>query len=136
MGKYLRYTIPPLIVAVVIFYLCCLIPPNDIPDIECEFFIPADKIVHFLMYFGLSIVASFMYIHENNGRIIILKLILLAILLPILYGGFIEIVQQRYFPDRTGDWFDFLADTLGSLAALPVALTLRRWYLNKQLYEL
>lgn len=130
-----KYTWPPAIVAVIIFYLCCLIPANDIPDVEFKFFIPTDKIIHFLMYFGLSIVASFNYIYDKKGKIIILKLVAFAVLVPIIYGGLIEILQAEYFSGRSGDWYDFLADVLGSLATLPFSLWFRHYLLNKQLEE-
>lgn len=130
-----RYTWPPAIVAVIIFYLCCLIPTNDIPDVEFDFFIPTDKIVHFLMYFGLSIVASFNYIYDRKGKIIILKLVAFAILVPIVYGGLIEILQAEYFTGRSGDWYDFLADVLGSLSTLPFSLWFRHYLLNRELEE-
>lgn len=130
-----KYTWPPAIVAVIIFYLCCLIPTNDIPDVEFNFFIPMDKIVHFLMYFGLSIVASFNYIYDRKGKIIILKLVAFAILIPIVYGGLIEILQAEYFSGRSGDWYDFLADVLGSLSTLPFSLWFRRFLLNRELEE-
>lgn len=130
-----KYTWPPLIIAVIIFYLCCLIPTNDIPDVEFDFFIPTDKIVHFLMYFGLSIVASFNYIYDRKGKIIILKLVAFAVLVPIIYGGLIEVLQAEYFSERSGDWYDFLADVSGSLATLPFSLWFRRYLLNKQLEE-
>lgn len=126
-----QYTWAPAIVAAIIFYLCCLIETSEIPNVEFDFFIPTDKIVHFLMFFGLSTVASFNYIYIKKGQIIILKLIFFAILIPILYGGFIEIIQAEYFTSRSGDWYDFLADMLGSLAAVPFALWFRRILLNK-----
>lgn len=124
-----------MIIAVIIFYLCCLISTNDIPDVEFDFFIPTDKIVHFLMYFGLSIVASFNYIYDKKGKIIILKLVAFAVLVPIIYGGLIEVLQAEYFTERSGDWYDFLADASGSLATLPFSLWFRRYLLNKQLEE-
>jgi VanZ family protein len=130
-----KYTWPPAIVAVIIFYLSCLIPTNDIPDVEFNFFIPMDKIAHFLMYFGLSIVASFNYIYDRKGKIIILKLVAFAVLIPIVYGGLIEILQAEYFVDRGGDWYDFLADVLGSLSTLPFSLWFRRYLLNRELEE-
>lgn len=105
---------------------------DDVPEIEWKFFIETDKIVHFLMFFGLSIVASFNYIYINKGHIIILKLIAFAILLPILYGALIEIIQSEYCIGRSGDWFDFGADMLGSLATLPFSLWFRRFMLNRQ----
>lgn len=130
--RILRYIWPPAIVAIIIFYLCCLIPSNDIPDVGLSFFIPADKIVHFLMFFGLSSVASFNYILYKKGKIIILKLIAFAIFVPIIYGGVIEILQQKYFPPRSGDWYDFLADTLGVLASIPLSLWFRHFLLTRQ----
>lgn len=87
------------------------------------------------MYFGLSGVASFNYIFYKKGHIIILKLVVFAILVPIIYGGMIEIIQAEYFPGRSGDWSDFLADVLGVLASLPISLWFRRFMLNRQLQE-
>lgn len=133
--KIFKYSWPPAIVAIIIFYLSCLLPSKDIPDIGFDFFIPADKIVHFLMYFGLSLVASFNYIYDKNGNIIILKLIIFAICIPILYGGVIEIIQDNYFQGRSGDWYDFLADTLGAIASIPFSLWFRRFLLNRQELE-
>lgn len=133
--KIFKYSWPPAIVAIIIFYLCCLIPTRDIPEVGFDFFIPTDKIVHFLMYFGLALVASFNYIYDKQGNIIILKLILFAVFIPILYGGVIEIIQNKYFPERSGDWYDFLADTLGALASLPLSLWFRRFLLNRQELE-
>lgn len=125
--KVVKYTCPPILVAAVIFYLCCLIKPNEIPTEM--FFEHMDKVVHFLMYFGLSLIASFGYIYGEKGHVIILKLIVFAFIVPILYGGLIEILQYRYFDGRSGDWFDFLADFTGSLAVLPLALYFRRYLL-------
>jgi Predicted integral membrane protein len=133
--KTFKYTWPPAIIAIIIFYLCCLIPGDDIPEAEWNFFIPFDKIMHFLMYLGLAGVASFNYILDKNGHIIILKLVVFAIFIPILYGGLIEILQTECFPPRSGDWYDFLADALGALASIPFSLWLRRFLLNRQLKE-
>lgn len=133
--RILKYSWPPAIVAIIIFYLCCLIPQQDIPDVGFEFFIPTDKIVHFLMFFGLAAVASFNYIYDKKGKIIILKLVVFAILIPILYGGLIEIIQEKYYPERSGDWYDFLADALGALASIPLSLWFRRFLLDRQLTE-
>lgn len=130
-----QYSWPPAIIAIIIFYLCCLIPANDIPEVQFTFFVPNDKIVHFLMYFGLAGVASFNYIYARSGRIIILKLIVFAIFIPIIYGGLIEIIQNNYFPDRSGDWYDFLADALGALASLPFSFWFRQFLLDRQQTE-
>ena len=36
---------------------------------------------------------------------------------PILYGGLMELLQEYYFPPRTGDWEDWIADIVGVLIA-------------------
>jgi len=131
----LQYTWVPALISLVIFYLCCLISTDNIPDVEIEWIIPVDKVVHFLMYFGLSGATAINYIYIKKGFVDIRKLLLGAFLLPIFYGGLIEIVQHYYFPPRAGDWFDFLADMLGSLSALPFALLFKNYLLKRQLNE-
>lgn len=130
----LRYIYIPIIIAAVIFYLCCLIPVNDIPDIGDDWSIPIDKIVHFLMYFGLSGITAFNYLYIKKGKINTNTLLIGAFLIPILYGGFIEILQHYFFYPRMGDWDDFLADVLGSIAALPISLLFRN-YLKQNKYR-
>lgn len=129
MMRSMKYACPPILVAAVIFYLCCLAAGDDIPSISWPY---TDKVIHFLMYLGLSGVASFWYIYGEKGRVNISKLIIYAFILPILYGGLIEILQDRYFEGRTGDWLDFLADILGALAALPLALYFRRILIKRE----
>lgn len=126
-----RYASVPIVISLVILYLCCLIPPKDIPEVGFDFLIPTDKIVHFLMYLGLSGATALNYIHAKKGHINLCKLLLFAFICPILYGGLIEILQQNFFPPRSGDWSDFLADVLGSLFALPIVLKYRNFLIEK-----
>lgn len=118
----IRYSIVPIFISLVILYLCCFIPANDIPEVSFDFFIPLDKIVHFCMYLGLTGATAINYIHGERGRVNIYRLLLIAFIFPILYGGLIELLQHYFFPPRSGDWFDFLADILGSLFAFPFAI--------------
>jgi VanZ family protein len=71
-----------------------------------------DKIVHLLMYFSL---ATIIYWDSRKLNLSLQKLIWLAFLLPSLYGGLIEILQENFFPPRTGSWGDFSADCIGAL---------------------
>lgn len=130
--KLLSYTVLSTIVALIIFYLSCLIPQDDIPVVDFEFPIPIpiDKIVHFCMYFGLSSVIAWNYIWVKKGEIIYLKLIIFVILLPILYGGIIELLQGEYF-NRTADWEDFLANTIGVLVSVPISLKFKNYIKRK-----
>jgi VanZ family protein len=42
--------------------------------------------------------------------------------MPVLYGGVIELLQSKVFIYRSGELLDFVADALGSLCALILAL--------------
>ena len=130
--KKVKHTYIPVIIALVIFYLCCLIQPSDVPEVDFDFFVPTDKLVHFCMYFGLSLGASANYIYNKKGEFKTYKLVIGAFFIPIIYGGFIEIAQHYHFPSREGDWFDFLADVLGSLSAIPLAIYFKNFMLKKQ----
>lgn len=127
MWNLIKYCWPSLIVAAIIFYLCCLIRGNDVPEVSIAHI---DKIVHFCMYWGLSTVTLINYILIKKGRIIWSKLIIFAIAIPILYGGLIEVLQEFYF-NRTGDWADWGADILGSLASIPFAIWVNKIYSKK-----
>lgn len=130
--RLLRYQWIPTIIALIIFYLCCLIPPSDVPEVELDLPFGTDKVVHFLMYFGLSGASALFYIYDNKGNIRMNKLLIGAFLIPILYGGLIEILQANFFAPRSGDWNDFFADILGSLAALPIVLLYRNKLLKSR----
>ena len=41
----------------------------------------------------------------------------LAIIMPIVYGGVIELMQEAYFQPRTAEWGDWIADILGTFVA-------------------
>lgn len=131
MIKFIRYVSVPFAISLVIFYLCCLISTDDVPKVSIELPIGIDKVVHFCMYLGLSGATAISYIYGKKGNINKVKLLIGAFLIPILYGGLIEIIQALYCEGRSGDWFDFLADSLGSIAALPVAYYFRKYILRK-----
>ena len=63
----------------------------------------------------------------SNGIQYRKKAILLAIIISIAYGGLTEIIQENLVPSRTGDWYDFLADSIGTgLGALVFCLFFHR----------
>ena len=98
-----------LLVAAVILYLSLWKQSSQkMPDIR-----NADKWAHLLMYAGLAFVMHWeMYMARIGGR----KLYLWGLVVPFLFGGVIEILQEQFFPPRTGSWADWLADGLGVVA--------------------
>ena len=101
-----------LIIISVILYLSFTSPSTfkGIPTFENE-----DKLVHFLMFFGLTCVIMFdfgNYVKKNNSNLVF---ILTCIVFPIFLGGAIEILQPMYFAPRTAEWFDWFSDITGVL---------------------
>lgn len=110
--RYLRHYPVSLAVVAVICYLSFFTPPetslNEVPYI--------DKVVHICMYGGLSTLLWTEYLFHH--RIIRPKrLVIGAILCPILMSGCIEILQSTCTENRSGDWMDFAANCTGVFLA-------------------
>ena len=84
---------------------------NNMPKIE-----GVDKIVHFIFYLMITLALCRdlyrQYVSFNS-----FKMIGLAIIMPIVYGGVIELMQEAYFQPRTAEWGDWIADILGTFVA-------------------
>lgn len=123
---YIRTYPLSIITIIVIWYLSFFTPPqtelNNVPFI--------DKIVHICMYGGLTMVIWFEYLrlHKFTVR---KKLITGGIILPIFMSGCIELLQAACTDNRSGDWLDFLANSLGVGLALPVSYYILRPIIKK-----
>lgn len=111
----LRYTFLPLLTGFIIFIATCLISPSQVPDMPGN--IPWDKLVHFGMFFFLSAVSLIDYYRMHGGNPHTLRWICWGFLVPVLYGGVIELLQKYFFASRSAEWGDWIADILGSLTA-------------------
>ncbi|MEG1617106.1 MAG: VanZ family protein [Bacteroidales bacterium] len=74
-----------------------------------------DKIVHFLMYFGLSFIFLEDEISPSKPRRLYGKYMLRAFLFATFIGGAFELVQLFLVEGRAGDWMDFAANCTGAL---------------------
>lgn len=93
--------------------------------------LPWDKVVHFGMFFVLSFVNFIDYYKLCDGKPPMLRWIMWGFVVPVLYGGIIEILQERYF-GRCGDLLDFVADALGSASAMVLIIFLYKVFSNKE----
>jgi len=84
---------------------------TPIKNIHLPSFNYADKIVHFFLYFFLLL---FWFKALQKKQISNIYIVLVAI----TWGIVIEFLQEMYIPGRTGDIFDALANTAGSITAL------------------
>ncbi len=91
------------------------ISTKSLENYEVPRFEGADKIAHFFLYtlLTLAICRDF---YRQSAAFSSRKMYIWAIILPILYGGLIEILQDAFFYPRTAEWGDWLADILGAFA--------------------
>lgn len=97
-----------LLVAVIILYSSLLREPHfTLPPVDY-----GDKWAHLLVYALLSFIA---YWESKRSGLFGWRITLIAIGIPIIYGGLIEVLQACWFYPRTGSWLDWLADCIGVL---------------------
>jgi VanZ family protein len=56
---------------------------------------------------------------------------LIALVVPMVYGGIIEIVQELWFAPRSGEWMDWLADCIGVVVGIVLVMIIKRLYINR-----
>jgi VanZ family protein len=101
------------IVSLVIMYLSL----SGTEELGSSFFsrIPHfDKIAHLLMYFGFMSVIIF----ENRKTLRTFRKLLLAAIIPFLYGLLMEILQVYITQNRSGEFYDALFNLIGILLSV------------------
>lgn len=97
-----------LIVAIWVMCLTPWIPETPLNDVSL-----IDKWTHLVMYGTLTAVIWWEYLRQHpqpESR----SLLLLAFLAPVAMGGMVELAQAYCTAGhRSGDWLDFLANSLG-----------------------
>lgn len=117
-----KYPLSILLVAV-IWFLCMFTPPQT-PLEQVKYI---DKWTHLVMYTGFCSVIWFEYLRRHK-TLFWDRLILYAVLAPILMSGVIELVQAYCTTNRSGDWLDFATNTVGViLGSLVGYFVLRPW---------
>ena len=108
-----RNSIPGILCGIVILILTGL-PGSLFPRVKPV--VGIDKVVHLLMYavFAFACLWGYRKQFVSNGSAYRKKAIILALVISIAYGGLTEIMQEYLVPKRTGDWLDFLADSIGT----------------------
>ena len=95
------------IIWTILIFVLCTMPQNSLPKIKI---LHIDKAAHFGFFFIQSVLISLLM--RSRTKRSFFQIIVLSTLQAFIYGGLIEILQNEFF-NRTGDWYDLLADTLG-----------------------
>lgn len=96
-----------------IIFILTSIPGNNIP----KMFGSSDKLKHFGAYFLLAFLLNFTLYVQKRFPILSKKSMLFTFLITLFYGLFDE-VHQIFIPGRAFDWWDLVADAVGSLVGI------------------
>ena len=111
---------PTVAVLVAVLYLTLL--PQPLGEEEISLFDGADKVVHFIMFGGLT--GTFIFDRFRISRPLTLRGALMAALVSAMLGALVEYLQYSMHMGRAGnDIYDALANTLGAFTAVLVC----RW---------
>ena len=122
-SKFIRKFWISIAVCIAILVLCFM-PTADLPEAPMTDF---DKLVHALMFMGVSGVVFFdntRYLRQRAGK---QRIFWGSLLFPVLMGGLIEIGQGALTTYRSGDWWDFFFDVVGAAFGFLVCLGINRW---------
>lgn len=122
MNSLFRYSILPLILSLLIFIVTCLITTNSIPSLPEG--LQWDKIAHFGMFFLLSAVIMYDYYRMHNKSPSRTRWIFWGLIVPVFYGGLIELLQKYFFYPRNAEWGDWIADIVGALTATLLSIVI------------
>jgi VanZ family protein len=95
----------------IVIYVGCIIalsllPMQDLPQVPM--FPEEDKLIHFLMYFGFSVLFCWTLKTELN-----FSRIFLVILVTVSWGILMEYLQLDMHLGRSFSWYDELANSIG-----------------------
>ncbi len=88
-----------------------------------------DKWTHFAMYGGTTAVIWIEYLrcHYQLNAKVLYGWVLIGM---VLLGGIIELLQKYATTTRSGEWLDFLADSVGVLLGTMVGMLLNRYFFH------
>ena len=100
-------TFPFSIAVTVAIWVLCLIPIPETPLSDISL---VDKWTHFVMYGVLTLV---MLWERGKNPMKPMISVWQLLLIPIVMGGLIELAQRYLTTCRSGEWLDFVGDTIG-----------------------
>lgn len=102
-----KYPLSVFLIAV-IWFLCMFTPPQTPLD-EVRYI---DKWTHLVMYAGFCSVIWLEYLRRHK-TLFWDRILMFAVLAPVLMSGLIELVQAYCTTTRSGEWLDFATNSVG-----------------------
>jgi len=104
----------------------CMIKTPQIEKLPMTNF---DKLVHLLLFAGISGIVFFDNTQWLKKNISNIRLLLGSFLFPTAFGGLIEILQATLTDTRSGDVMDFAFDAVGAAVGVLIC-----FFINKKIY--
>lgn len=73
-----------------------------------------DKLIHFFFYFVAAILGILLIRERTKGQFKLSRAIIITALSVIIYGIIIEVIQDTFTENRSGELYDVLANSLGA----------------------
>ncbi len=109
----------------IIIIIFCSLPSSNIPRNRIINIPHLDKILHFGIYFILSLLILYeTKIKTGKNKIVFI----LTAVFSFVLGLLIEIEQQYLISSRTGDLYDLLADIIGAISGILFFVLLTKFY--------
>ena len=117
--KLTRNSYPGILCGIIILILTGL-PGSCFPRVKPV--IGLDKVVHLCMYasFAFLCIWGYRQPYKERDDHYRRRALLLASLISIAYGGLTELMQEYIVVSRTGSWYDFLADAIGTVLGISI----------------
>lgn len=100
------------------------------PETPLDDVVFIDKWTHLVMYSGTCTVIWWEYLRHHD--ILNRSKLLLTLVGMILLGGVMELLQAYCTTTRSGEWLDFLADSIGVLLGYIVGLLMNACYFHRR----
>ena len=102
----------PLIIYWLILFIATTLPTERLPSLGFT-----DKINHFIAYFILAVFVTLTLIYQRKSRLLFEKAPVATIVICLLYGA-VDELHQFMVPGRSAETLDWVADALGTTAAV------------------
>ena len=111
----------PLSILCVIAIIILSLAPVGAPEVARD--VPLfDKWAHFIMYGGLTTIVWWEMLRSKGKAVHRSRLAVQGLICPVLLGGLMELCQAYLTTYRSGEWMDFLANSIGVLLGCGIML--------------
>jgi VanZ family protein len=114
---FIRYSLFAILWSLVILLLCGL-PGSGFPDLSLWDLLTFDKFAHAFVYAVFSFLWAISFAKQNAFYTLATYPRVFALIAGVLYGIFIEVLQQFVFTERSAELNDVIANSTGAVIGI------------------